>query len=798
MAERRVYQITASNGAVFQVEAETDEQAQKLGQWIDTRIAAGDVNLEDTTDAPFSVNVAAPPKTPGLDYKEVDGEQQVDRGGFIGGLDALIRGAADGATFNFADEIASGANALLPLDALTGKPVKSVWGGNSFWDAFEHNQNIENQITEADQAQNPILRSSGEIGGVVAQTLLGARALGAVAPGATNAVKAASVTAPLRTSAAVGTGTGTLQGGLAGLGQGDDLEERAKNAKIGATFGGITGGVAAPVLTTLAPAIAKYGKVLYGTGSEEEATAQLITALKRDGYDVTSPTGVKTLKDELSNYLGKPVSLADIGNATRARAGVGLRAPSEVQSQGIDTVLQRQAGQGARLASDIRGTVAPRTDVHALDEALIAEREAAAMPLRDQALFTQGPGFGTPATAPRAPLAQPTGLAPEVADTNGFAIGNGADAGLRRMLGLNVPDAPPTFVPTVPNAPNAIASLGREARIPTDPTLQQLARLPLAQRALTQSRALAQDEVGLKSVLGQDISHLPDQVPGTDLDMRSFDYLKRFLDAEVNKLARGADTSSFKAAEYGQVKELRNAIRERMREVVPEYGDYLDAYRGSSEMIDALADGRTFRQLDPEQIAAKQAKRSQAGQELYRVGAARDLMDTLGSTRDGANPATRILNSNESREQLAATGVSPENAALLNRSVDIERQLNKLPAELAGSQTAQRAAAMTDADAGLHATLPFNPGSPFGWLGAGARTVLNRASTTRNAAVNEALLPKMLETDPAAIFKHIGVLEAAGRKAEADQIRRALGAFKFTGALGGLIGTNAAINTGDY
>lgn len=786
-AHQEEYEITASNGQVYRVTG-TAKQAKDLGDWIEQRIAAGDPQLSGNVTRPHNAQIVqGRPEVEGVQYKDAgpDGQRQVDRGGFMAGLDSLIRGGARGVTGNFMDEIAAGLDAVVPLDRLSGMPVKSIWDGSSFSDAYNHNVNLQRQIDEADDAQHPYLSGTGKVGGAVAQTLLGARALGALAPRAATALEAASTAAPLRTATAVGAVGGGAQGLLAGAGEGESTAQRAKNAKLGGFTGAMMGGALAPVAASLAPAVGRYASVLFGRAPEKEATRQLVQALQRDGFDVTSPSGVQALRQELSNYLGKPVSLADIGSATRARAGVGLRAPSAAQGQAIDTVMQRQAGQGARLASDIRSTVAPRTDVHALDDALVAQREEAAIPLRDQALFTEGQGFGNVGD-PRQALVAPTGrVEPEA-----------ADAGLRRMLGMEVPEATPQYVP-VPRAGTDVA-LTRQSRIHEDPQLQQLARLPFAQRALGAATKLAQEEVNLRSVLGQPIDHLPDvSAAGANLDMRTLDYLKRFLDKEVSSLGRGAATDTFKAAEYGQVRDLRNALRERMRDQVPEYGQYLDAYRGSSEMIDALREGRQFRQLDPEHITAGQGGRSQAAQELYRVGAARDLLDDVNAARDGANPASRILNSNEARDQLAATGVSPDDLARLNRSVGIERQLNLLPAELAGSQTAARAAAAMDADAGVAAQLPFNPGSPLGWIGAIGRGVLNHASTARNARVNEALLPRMLESNPAAIERTIQELEASGRATEAETLRRAVRTRLLTGTLGNLIGGASAVNEGN-
>lgn len=791
------YEVTASNGRVYRITAADDAQAHELANWLETRIAEGDDDLMGDVSPPLNTQILRParPDVEGADYISTgDGEHQIDRSGVVAGMDSFIRGAANTAV-PFMDEIAAGIDAVVPISRLTGAPVKSMWDADAegFWDAYKHNVNLQRQIDEADATQNPVLKGTGNVGGAVLQAigagkLLKAGAstvapmLGKTAIGPVAAAETYQLAHPVKTAVVAGGAGGGVSGAINAAGEGEDLQTRLDNAQRGGAVGTMFGSAVAPVAVSLAPAIARYANVLFGRLPEREATHQLIQALQRDGYDVTSPTGVKALRDELGSYLGKPVSLADIGIATRSRAGVGLRSPSNVQNQMVDLVHARQAGQNIRLANDIRATVAPRTDVHALDDALIKTREEEALPLRDKALFETGSGFGDP-LAPRLPTVQRN---PDV-----------ADAGVMRTLGNDVPE---TYSPVVRSGTDVAEGTGRQARIPDDPVLQQLARLPFAQRALKSARALAQEEVNLGTVLGNDVSHLPDvTADGANLDMRTLDYLKRFLDKEVSKLGRQADSNTFSAAEYPQVKALRDALRERMREVVPEYGDYLDSYRGSSDLLDALREGRAFNQFDPELIAKQQnaVGRSTAEQELYRVGVARNLLDEVNSTRDGANAANRILNSDESRAQLAATGVAPQDLSRLGRSVAVERQLNLLPAELSGNASAARNIANADADAGVHAQLPFNPGSPLGWLGAAGRAVLNHTSTVRNRAVNEALLPQMLETNPQAIDAIISNLEKAGRYADAAKLRRAMNTYAGTAAMGNLLGFGSALQEGN-
>jgi hypothetical protein len=133
----------------------------------------------------------------------------------------------------------------------------------------------------------------------------------------------------------------------------------------------------------------------------------------------------------------------------------------------------------------------------------------------------------------------------------------------------------------------------------------------------------------------------------------------------------------------------------------------------------------------------------------------------------------------------------------LTRAVDQERTLSLLPRELQGSQTAQRQAAQADANAGSDLGVPFNPGSPLGWIGMAGRGVLNRVSTTRNAKVNEALLPKMLETNPQAIEALIVDLERKGQSAQAAKLRRELRGLYSAGVGSPFIGGAVAVPGGE-
>jgi hypothetical protein len=688
MADTMIYEIELPGGEIVEFEGPANLSEKQLQRLADQHLKSAKPGQT------FSASQYAGT------YDPTDEEVVVPEAEQPSGIGAFLRGLPHEALFNFDDELAARANALIPglaeLDNFTGasQGQQGPLSGDSYEENVASNMQGSKEVRQLDQSQQPLASVAGNIAGALS-TL--PRAAASVAARLPQAVKGFAAARPVATAAA----TGAVGGTLSGAGAGEE-GTRAQSAALG-TLAGTAFGAGIAGLFKYSPAVMQQAKVLFGRGADSEAVQQIIQALKRDGYDVANATGILKLREWLSEFAGKPVSLADVGAATRARTGVGLRSPSEVQQQSIDAVTARQAGQGQRMAGDIRANVAPRTDVHKLDEDLIAARDAEAMPLRDKALWTEGP---IPAPNQRPTVVQ-TGvednntaglqrfLGQEVAENPVFARVPNSPGGLFREVSRDAngnitlqyqpsPNAAPipikmgidngvaemsidqfstaanrlgpakvreamadlqamypeikTFggfrrsgagagrVQEITPPPSQAEALGRISRIVEDPELQNLVRLPDAQKALGAALDRANAERDLLVATGQPIDHLPDLERGSNLDVRTLDYLKRFLDDEVSTLFKRGDTKTFAAGQANQVKNLRNAIRDRLRKVVPEYGDYLDAYKGSSEMRDALEEGRTFDRLDPEQIAAGQADRSQAGQELFRVGAARNLL----------------------------------------------------------------------------------------------------------------------------------------------------------------------------
>lgn len=789
----------------------------------------------------------------------VKAEEDKKRSTPMGKIGAFGRGAIGGVLMNFDDEIGGTLNTILPTP---GKP--GIWSGDDFKTAQRQNIEAERRVNRTDERVNPLLRGTGQVAGAVGSVFIGAPVARAgagvaarVAPKLAPRV-AKTLARPVAGNAIIGGATGAISG--AGAGEGD---RRGQSAALGAGSGAVLGGVLGGAVNTFAPTVARYVQTLRGKNITPEALRQLRASLARDGMDVDSVAGRKALETELARYGVKPVSLADVGTATRARAGVALRTPSAAQAPGIAAVKARSAGTGARLEKDITDTVAPRTDVYALDDALVEQRAQTALPLREAALnkpqtvedlkllMQQPPSPGMVRVArggavggkeplwfakdldraveyasdrsgkivkplgvyevPEAKITDPYDWAPDkLLDEWGEAGPADPPQAIldavneRKALGMWQAEDLRLNDPSIAKSVGLFGEAGRP-RIPDDVVLQNMARLPLAQSALVEARRLAAAERDLLNVQGLDSSHLPEfPVAGAPLDMRSLDYLKKHLDKQIDAGFRS--TNAADKARAVEFKQLRDAIRTRMRSVDETspgagdgpYGQYLDTYADVSQMRGALEEGQKFTNKPPEIIAREQSANSTAGQELYRVGAARSLLDRIRGTKDTSSPANRILAAPEDRAQLEATGIDPAAAARLEQSAAQERELELLNRQLQGSDTDARAAARADAEGVSSSNIPVGVGHPLNWVGLAARKALGGVSLARNAKVNEQLLPRILEKDPEAIKKIVKELVDSGQTEMAKKVRRAAAARYGAGMWGNAVGGPIGIEEGEY
>lgn len=236
-----------------------------------------------------------------------------------------IRTLAQGITLGFGDE----AEAY----------VKSKFTGQ---DRDELLAEIRKNISQFKQAK-PILATGLEMGGAVASSLVPA---GLAVKGGLAAAKGAGLAkAGLR-----GAGVGAAEGGIAGFGAGEGgfgnrLESAATGAALGAALGGalpIAGAVGGDVLRRTADGLGIGGQKRAATIAERRVGK----ALSDEG--LTPETALARVGEAQS--LGAPMTLADIGPATRGAAYVSQAVPTSKRGGVLDMVSERAVSQGGRIA----------------------------------------------------------------------------------------------------------------------------------------------------------------------------------------------------------------------------------------------------------------------------------------------------------------------------------------------------------------------------------------------------------------------------------------------------------------
>ena len=267
-------------------------------------------------------------------------------------------------------------------------------------------------------------------------------------------------------------------------------------------------------------------------------------------------------------------------------------------------------------------------------------------------------------------------------------------------------------------------------------------------------------------------------------DVRTLDYIKQGIDAEIDELFK-----SGKSAEAIALKELRSKFVSRLDDLVPEYKAARAEYKGDLEVLEALRMGRDeFQKLDSEQVARLVGDMSKAEREAFRTGVARNLFGMISDPSQDADFAKRIINSPEMVDSLRPVFDNPGQfnffREALKRESEIFRAANRV---LQGSATARRTATRerleesTDSEIIKAANEAANRGM-FGSLLYGAVRLFNKA--VPESYWNE--LADMLRTG------NPGEVAALVRAMEREAARRVPVGRAVSGAEAGILGGTVA------
>jgi len=665
-----------------------------------------------------------------------------------GRIGAIGRGMSRGLLMNADDEIIAAINTFVPIDKITDKEITSVYEmlerglplKEAVKAAFGVNVARERDYARYDKNKYPLESLSGELTGGVAgfkaplDAIPGVSKVANVAASAATkakdaanaGVKALEKVAPkvaetaegvgaflegtgkniarfAKTNIGQGVGLGTVSGYMAGEGT---QEKRLKSAEMGA----ITGGAVGSVFTTLgaaAPLIRSYWNQVQGKVPVGEAAARIVARLKRDGYDMSSEEGVNALREVIASFGDKPVTIADVGKSVRALATQAMKRSTE-SAEPVKQLVARGETTGKRVIDDIKQFISDNPNVENTEAVIKAKTAEAVDPLYKEAYD--------------------------------------------RTLAY------------------------------TD-KLGSLLKRPSVRDALKDAKRIAEDADEDATKLGF-IADSAGNVTGVQSPtMKTWDYISRALReaAEKNRNARG----NLDATGQGLMG-LRSEVLDELDTLEPAFGAARKIWRGRERALDALEYGQEILkksqklpETSPQNIAAKLGAMTPLEQELARMGAARKLTDDVAQTRTagsggapGPDPALNVLKNSFEEEQLGSffptreivpygtvpEGPTPSSIPIsgLKTEVEKERQLS----QLSGAVPKQGESVTPEEGLGGVGDF-FGPGfAPI--LARIGRGITEAGRTKALEELNNQLLPKLLEQDPAAIQSLIGELAAQG------------------------------------
>ena len=248
-----------------------------------------------------------------------------------------------------------------------------------------------------------------------------------------------------------------------------------------------------------------------------------------------------------------------------------------------------------------------------------------------------------------------------------------------------------------------------------DPRILKVLEDDTFKKAFKEAQAIASKEARAAELRGEDASRfkLKDlyeldpadntlKFTGTQLpDVRTLDYVKRGIDALIDKGYRGEGMSK---AEANALKDLKKAYVKAIDDNVPEYAVARAKYAGDIEVLDALRLGRAD-YLSPKTLPAEAKKlvdgMSEAERDALRAGVAQSLLTKVLEAPQQINAAQRIIGAPATRKRLEALFQDPNEYKVFEAALQRESELFRNAQDIVrGSRTANKTEALKDLKAG--------------------------------------------------------------------------------------------------
>lgn len=239
-----------------------------------------------------------------------------------------------------------------------------------------------------------------------------------------------------------------------------------------------------------------------------------------------------------------------------------------------------------------------------------------------------------------------------------------------------------------------------------DPQIIEMLQMPEYKDAFETARKMASYDAAVAKVEGGDptkfqlrdiykfITDNNGNITGIELtgvvpDVRTLDYMKRALDKKAMTLAESKD--SVERTLGVNVSKLRNALRDRVKSIVPEYEEALKKYSDDSAVINAMRMGyKDFSKMPHEQVVSLVNGMSDAEKAAFRTGVARDIYGRIEKSARTNDTANSLLG-RETLDKMKPLFDSEAHFDLYKAALEREHQLFQESNRVLGnSRTTQR------------------------------------------------------------------------------------------------------------
>lgn len=291
--------------------------------------------------------------------------------------ESLGRGALQGATFGFSDEIYGGAKGL----------YDKFLGSGDFSGTYAKERDAVRAANDRAQEANPTSYFAGEIGGGIALPF-GAAKAGFRGAQAANAGLAARSAAAAKEGAAYGAAYGF------GTGEGDVVDQAAST--VGGAAGGATLGGALPGLIQLGGAALRVPAQAARVASNPRGVAaeKMAESFARDAGRETlrSSDPLARAANAMATSGDNALMLADMGGEnTRNLVRAAVNMPNARAERFNQVLNRRQMTQPANLEKSLSNELGAGDDFYKNIDDLVTKRDALAAPMFRAAFLTDTP-----------------------------------------------------------------------------------------------------------------------------------------------------------------------------------------------------------------------------------------------------------------------------------------------------------------------------------------------------------------------------------------------------------------------